>query len=243
MSPGTRTLSLARWLPLAILVAGLAVFFALGLHDQVSFETLARSRVALGAWVDAHPATAPLIYILVYIVVCAFSLPGAAVLSVTGGFLFGVPVGTFYAVIGATTGACALFLAARTAIGDFLRARAGPALRRMEAGLRRDALSYLFVLRLVPLFPFWLVNLVPAFLGVKLRTYVIATFFGIMPGAFVYTGIGSGLGAVFDAGGEPDLAIVLTPPVLLPLLGLAVLALIPVAYRRFQAGRGASPRS
>jgi uncharacterized membrane protein YdjX (TVP38/TMEM64 family) len=140
------------------------------------------------------------------------------------------------AVIAATIGATLLFLAARTALGDVLRAKAGPGLRKLEDGFKRDALSYLLVLRLVPAFPFFLVNLAPAFLGVSLRTYLIGTFFGIMPGTFVFASVGAGLGAVFDRGERPDLSIILSPPVLLPLLALAALALVPVIWNRFKKG-------
>ena len=122
-------------------------------------------------------------------------------------------------------------------IGETLRAKAGPRIRRMEEGFRADALSYLLVLRLIPLFPFWLVNIVPAFLGVPVRTYVLGTFIGIIPGSFVYASVGNGLGAVFEAGGTPDLGIVFTPAILLPIVGLAVLALLPVAYRKYRARR------
>jgi uncharacterized membrane protein YdjX (TVP38/TMEM64 family) len=107
----------------------------------------------------------------------------------------------------------------------------------MEEGFRQDALSYLLVLRLIPIFPFWLVNIVPAFLGVPLGTYVLGTFVGIIPGSFVYASVGNGLGAVFDAGGTPDLGIIFEPAILLPIVGLAVLALLPIAYRRFKARR------
>jgi uncharacterized membrane protein YdjX (TVP38/TMEM64 family) len=223
-----------RLVPLIVLVAGLAGFFALGLERYVTFDTLAQHRASLLAWVDGHPTLAPLAYVAVYIAVIACSLPGGTVLTVSGGFLFGTWLGGVYAVIGATLGATALFLAARTALGGFLRAKAGSALGRMEAGFRRDAFNYMLVLRLVPIFPFFLVNLAPALLGVPLRTYVTATALGIIPAAFVFASVGRGLGAVFDEGRAPDLSLVFTPPVLLPLLGLALLALIPVAYRRWK---------
>lgn len=225
-----------RFLPLLVLIAGLGVFFALGLPRYVTFEALAHHREALLAWVAGHPVAAPAVYIAAYVLAVALSLPGGVWFTIAGGFLFGTVVGGCYAVIGATLGATALFLAARSAVGDLLRARAGSALHRMEEGFRRDAFNYLLVLRLVPLFPFFLVNLVPAFLGVPLRTYVAATALGIIPAVFVFASVGNGLGAVFDAGGEkPHL---LTPPVLLPLVGLAVLALIPVIYRAVKRRRG-----
>lgn len=226
-----------RLLPLAVLGAGLIAFFALGLQRYVTFQALADHRAVLLAWVAAHPALAPLIYVLSYIAVVAFSLPGGVLLTLTGGFLFGTVAGGIYALIGATIGATALFIAARTALGGLLRAKAGPALRRMEAGFRRDAFSYLLVLRLVPIFPFFLVNLVPAFLDVPLRVYVLATAIGIIPATFVFASVGSGLGAVFDEGRTPDLGLVFSPPILLPVLGLAVLALIPVVYHRLSGRR------
>jgi uncharacterized membrane protein YdjX (TVP38/TMEM64 family) len=230
--PADSRSSLTRYIPLAVLVAGLAAFFALGGHRYVSFETLGQHRDALIVWVAANRVVAPLLYVVLYAVAIACSVPGGVVLTVTAGFLFGTLVGGSVALVGASLGATATFLAARTALRDLLKAKAGPALQRMEEGFRRDAFSYLLVLRLVPLFPFFLVNLVPALLGVPLRTYVAATLIGIVPGTFVFASVGNGLGAVLDAGGKPNLGIIFTPPILLPILGLAVLALIPVVYRR-----------
>lgn len=237
-----------RLLPLMVLIAGLVAFFALGLQRYVTFETLAAHREALLAWVAARPLIAPIAYMAVYVLAVAFSVPGGLLLTISGGFLFGTALGGAYAVIGATIGAVALFLAARTAIGDLLRAKAGSALERMEAGFRRDAFNYLLVLRLVPLFPFFLVNLVPAFLGVRLRTYVAATALGIIPATFVFASVGNGLGSVFDSGQPPSLGgLLFKPDILLPILGLAVLALIPVAYRALKgrstvAGKGQAHR-
>ncbi|HYD32303.1 MAG TPA: TVP38/TMEM64 family protein [Azospirillaceae bacterium] len=223
-----------RFLPLALLAAGLAAFFALGLQDALSLSSLARHREALLAFVAANEALAVAGYIVAYALAVAFSVPGATVLTLTGGFLFGTAFGTVWAVIGATSGAVAVFLAARTALGDGWRQRAAPWLQRFEEGFRRDAFNYMLVLRLVPLFPFWLVNLVPALLGVPLRAYTLATLIGIIPGGFVYASVGNGLGTVLAAGRTPDLSMIATPEVLLPLLGLAALALVPVVWRRFR---------
>ena len=224
----------ARWVPLACLVLGFVAFFALGWHEYLSFHALQAHRAELLDWVAARPFWAPVAYMALYAVVVAFSLPGGAVMTVTGGFLFGTVLGTAYAVVGATIGAIVVFLAARTALGDMLRAKADGFLKRMEDGFREDAFSYLLVLRLVPLFPFFVVNLAPAFLGVGLGVYAVTTLFGIIPGALVYASVGSGLGAVFDAGAKPHLGILFTPPILLPILGLCVLALVPVAYKRLK---------
>ncbi len=140
-------------------------------------------------------------------------------------------------VLGATPGAAALSLVAKTSFGDARRAKAGPWLKKMEAGFQDDAFSYMLVLRLVPLFPFFVVNLVPALLGGRLRTYVVATFVGIIPGAFVFASVGAGLGSVFDSMEEFSPASALTPEVITALVGLAVLSLIPVAYKKLKARR------
>lgn len=226
---------LLRWLPVVCLLCGLVAFFALGLNQYLTFDTLARHRAELLVWVEAHRVVAPLVYIVCYIAAIAFSLPGGIVLTLTGGFLFGPIFGALYAIVGATGGATAVFLAAKTALGDRLRAKAGSALQRMQDGFRRDAFSYLLVIRLVPLFPFFLVNIVPAFAGVSTRIFVLGTFVGIIPGTFVFASVGNGLGAVFDAGQTPELALLAKPQVLLPLIGLALLALIPVGYRWWKA--------
>jgi uncharacterized membrane protein YdjX (TVP38/TMEM64 family) len=222
-----------------VLIAGLVVFFALGLQRYISFEVLRENREALLAWVQQKGLLAAIIYIMIYAVAVAFSLPGGAVMSITGGFLFGTLWGALYIVIGATLGATALFIIAKTALGDPLRTRAGPWLQKMEAGFRENAMSYLLVLRLVPLFPFFVVNLVPAFLGVSLPTYVIGTFFGIIPGVFVYASVGAGLGSIFDSGETFSASGILTPQILIALIGLAILALIPVVYKKKMKARTA----
>ncbi|HEY4342929.1 MAG TPA: TVP38/TMEM64 family protein [Parvibaculum sp.] len=227
----------ARFWPLGLLALGLIAFFALGLNRYATLDTLRDNREALSGWVAAHKALAVLIYVGAYALMVAFSLPGALVATLTGGFLFGTILGGLATVIAATIGATILFIAAKTAFGDLLRARAGPAIKRMEEGFRENAFSYLLVLRLVPLFPFFLVNLAPAFLGVTLRVFVAATFIGIIPGTFVFASLGNGLGAVFDAGRKPDLGLIKEPQVILPLLALAALALVPVLYRRLRRAR------
>jgi len=227
-------LSLKRLAPLIALAAGLVLFFALGLNRYLSLDALAENRQRLLAWVAGHQLLAVPIYVLIYAAVVAFSLPGATVMTLSGGLLFGWLLGGIWAVIGATIGATLLFLAARTALGEPLRARAGPWLKKLEAGFAKDAFSYMLVLRLVPVIPFFIVNLVPAFLGVKLSIFVITTFVGIIPGAMVYASIGNGLGSVLDAGGRPDLGLFTKPEILLPLVGLALLAMVPVAYKRLK---------
>lgn len=229
-----RRWSARRWLPPALLLAGLGLALALGLHRHLTLDALAVHREALARFVAEDGALAAAAYVGAYALAVAFSVPGATVLTLAGGFLFGTLAGTACAVAGATLGAVSVFLAARSALGGLLRAKAGPWVERLEGGFRANAFSYTLFLRLVPLFPFWLVNLVPAVLGVPLRTYALATLVGIVPGALVYASVGNGLGAVLDAGGRPDLGLVFAPKVLLPLLGLGALSLLPVLVKRWR---------
>jgi uncharacterized membrane protein YdjX (TVP38/TMEM64 family) len=228
--------TLGRILPLAVIAVVFAGFFALGLDEYVSAAALKAHRQTLDDFVSANAVWSVFLFIVLYAAAIAVSLPGGAVLTITGGFLFGTILGTTYVVIGASIGATGLFLAARSALGEPLRARAGPGLKRMEKGFQDNAFSYLLFLRLIPAFPFWLVNLVPAFLGVPLRTYVVATVIGIIPGTFVYASVGNGVGALFDAGKTPDLKIIFEPDILIPIVGLALLALLPIAYKKFKRG-------
>lgn len=232
-----------RVIPLLLLVIGLALVFAFDLDRYLSFDALRDNREALVNWVSAHEVGAIFAFIGVYIASTALSLPGGAVLTITGGFLFGPWLGMIWAVSGATTGATVIFIAARTAAGDLLRSKAGGAVERMEQGFLDNAFNYLLILRLVPVFPFFLVNLVPAFLGVRLRTYVFATFLGIIPGGFVYASVGNGLGAILDAGKTPDFGIIFEWEILLPIIGLALLALIPVVHQKISARRKDSAAS
>jgi uncharacterized membrane protein YdjX (TVP38/TMEM64 family) len=223
-----------RLAPLAVLVVGLVLFFAFGLDSYLSFDALRENRDHLTTFVADNLATAALLYAVAYIVVVAFSLPAGALLSLAGGFLFGTATGSVLTVIGATIGATLLFLAAKTALAGVLREKAGAAVQRMRKGFQANAFSYLLFLRFVPLFPFWLVNLVPALLNVRLPVYILATFIGIIPGTVVYVSVGNGLGAVLDAGEDPDLGVIFQPEIFWPLIGLAVLSLAPILYKRLK---------
>ncbi len=228
-----------RWLPLVLLAAGFSGYFIFGLDQYLSFQTLADHRLQLQELVAANEVLVTLVFFVLYTLSVAFSLPSATLLTVTAGFMFGAVMGAVWVVFSATLGATAVFMAARSAFGEGLRRRAGPGLRRFEAGFRDNAVSYLLVLRLVPLFPFFLVNIGPALLGVPLRTYVATTLVGIVPGTFVYTSVGNGIGKVFDQGGSPDLGIIFSLEILGPIVGLALLALLPVAYKRYKAATAA----
>jgi len=226
-----------RLAPLVVLAAMVVAAFALGVQDVFSFDTLRDNRALLRHWVDEYGVLFAAAYMIVYAAVVALSLPAGSVLTVAGGFCFGTVLGTVYTVAGATAGATALFLIATTALGDSLRERAGPAVRKMRAGFQENAFHYLMFLRLVPAFPFWLVNLAPALLGVPLRTYVIATVIGIVPGTFVLALAGAGLGSVLDQGGTFTPASVLTPQIIGGLTGLALLALVPVIVKSLRKSK------
>jgi len=228
-------ISARRLIPLGLLVVAGIAFVAAGGHHYLTFAALAENRDWLSGLVQRWGFVAALLYIAVYASLVALSVPGAAILTIAGGFLLGTWLGTLCAILGATLGATGVFLATRAGLGGLAR-RAGPLVGKLEAGFRADAFNYLLVLRLVFIFPFWLVNLVPALVGVRLWTFILATFLGIIPGTFVYASFGNGLGKVV---GEPGLSVLLRLNVLGPIVGLVVLALIPVGYRRWRTKRPA----
>jgi uncharacterized membrane protein YdjX (TVP38/TMEM64 family) len=224
----------ARLIPIVVLIGGLITFFVLDLDKYVTLSALAENRQLLADWVHDNGTVAYVVYVAVYAVATAFSLPAAAIITISGGFLFGPWLGGGLSVIGATLGAIALFLVARYAFADLLRERAGPAIRKIEAGFQENALSYMLFLRLIPAFPFFVVNLVPAFLGVGFGTYTVGTFFGIIPASLVYASLGDGFSAVVEKRGDINLGIIFEPRFLLPIIGLAVLALIPIVYKKLK---------
>ncbi len=231
---------IARFLPLLVIIAALAGFFALDLNRYFSLEALHDNREALNQWVAASPARALAIFMLVYAGAVAISFPGASILTVFGGFLFGLAVGVPVIVVAATVGAAIIFFASKSALGDILKGRVTGFLSQMEKGFRDNELSYMFVLRLAPVFPFWAINIAAGLLGVSTRNFLIGTLFGIIPGSFVYASIGAAAGAAFDAGKDVSLSgILFQPATLVPIVGLIILSLLPVALKRFQKKPGA----
>lgn len=225
---------LKRALPIAVIAIALALFFTLGLHKYFSLETLQENRVALNNWVSTNPAQALVIFVLIYAGAVAISFPGASILTVFGGYLFGLWPGVPAIVAAATLGGVVIFLASKTALGDLMSKRASGFVKSMEHGFHEDELNYMFLLRLVPVFPFWAINIAAGLLGVSLRNFVIGTFFGIIPGSFVYASIGNAAGAAFDAGEDVSLSgILFKPETLLPIIGLAALAVLPIVLKRF----------
>ncbi len=229
--------SLHQWLPLLLLIIGLCLFIYFDLAHYFTFDAVKAYRVQLLDWTREHRIAAVILFLLIYTMVVAVSFPGATIMTLVSGFVFGVLWGTILAVIGATLGAVIVFLAVRTALEPILASKATKWLVKMRHHFQRDATSYLLLLRLIPIFPFWVVNIVPGLLGVRFITFALTTLVGIIPGTFVYVLLGSGLGTLFDENQTPNLAIIFTPKILIPLLLLALLSLIPSVYHHWWGGR------
>lgn len=221
-----------------ILAAAISGFVLLG--DRLTLDTLAAVQDRLVAGVAAFPLLAPLGFVAVYVAIVALSLPGATVMTLAGGLLFGLFPGVVYNAAAAGIGACLIFLAVRMGIGRDTAARiagsGGSAARLME-GLQRNAWPVLMLMRLLPAVPFFAANLLPAFVGVGFLPFAVTTFVGILPGTLILTSVGSGMGEILAAGGEPDLGVFLEPQILLPLLGLCALVALPLVIRAVRRGR------
>ncbi len=231
-----------KFLPLGVVAAGLAAGYAAGLQDYLSLQALAEQRETLKAYVAENQVGSAIGFVVAYALAVAFSFPAASILTIFAGFLFGWLLGGALTAIAATIGAAAIFLAAKSAFGDVLRKRAGPFAAKLAEGFAKDAFGYLFVLRLAPVFPFFIMNIAPAFFDIKLRTYVAATFLGILPGTFAYAWLGQGLDSVIvsaaAAGREVSISDLVTPEITFAFAGLAIVAAIPTIVRKV---RGRSP--
>ena len=212
---------------LGILGLGLGAFFYFDVGQYFSLEALKANRDDLLAYTNANFAVAVILYVAVYILQTGFSLPGGALMTLTGGFLFGSVLGTIFVNIGATTGATLAFLAARYVLRDWVERKFGKRIEPIQAGFAQNAFSYLLTLRLIPAFPFFLVNLVSGLTRIPLGTYVIGTSIGIIPGSFVYAFAGRQLGSI------NSLAEIASPPVLMAFTFLGLLALVPIVHRKF----------
>ena len=235
---GRRRTRLGRYAPLLVLIALIGAVFVLGLDRYATLDALRAHREALIGFVENSVVLAPLAFVALYIAMTSLSLPWASLLTIAGGFLFGTALATGLTVIGATIGAVSSYWVAGSALGGPLHERARRLLppgrlERIEAGFRDNALAYMLALRLAPIFPFVAVNLVAAFLSVPLRPYVVGTALGIVPGTLVYALFGAGLGDVL-ARPDGDLSAALPPSLIAAFFGMALLAIIPVALRRFQ---------
>ena len=229
-----------RLWPVYLIAAGLVAAWQSGLFRYFSLETLRAQHETLSAFVADNLLLAVAAYVAIYALSTLFMVPGALWITIAGGFLFGLAGGSAATVIGATAGASLLFLAARTAFGGMLRERAGPFLRKMEAGFHQNPRSYMFALRFLPIVPFPVANIAPALLGARYPDYAMTTAIGIVPGVVAYTWIGAGLGATFAAGGNPDIGSVAAN--LVPAFAaLAIVSLLPVVWKKFFGRKPAAP--
>lgn len=239
-APPGRTSAWKRFAPLAVIVAGLVFAYAMGWQRFLSLDFLAERREMLLGFVEANYALSVIGFAVAYALAVAFSFPAASILTIFSGFLFGWLVGGIIVAFAATIGATAVFLAARSAFGDFLRNRVGGRVKRLADGFEKDAFSYLLVLRLAPVFPFFVMNIAPALFNVPLRAYVAATFLGILPGTFAYAWLGQGIDSVIDAAAEAGtqvrLADLVTPQISFAFVALALVAAIPPVVKRFRSG-------
>ena len=224
---------LKRLLPIFVLMIGLALFFAFDLGRFLSFAAIAEDYTAITAWVDDQFFVAILAFFVMYVIATAFSLPIASLLTLVGGAVFGI-IAAPVIILAASIGALILFLAARGAFADILAAKAGPFMGKIKEGFDDQPFFWLLALRLIPLAPFWAVNIAPALLGMKTSPYFIATLVGITPGTTVYVLVGGGFDAILTAGKVPDLSTLGDPRILLPLAGLGILALIPIIAKKFK---------
>jgi uncharacterized membrane protein YdjX (TVP38/TMEM64 family) len=256
VSTGPAGFRLVRLLPLAVIILVSAVVIATGWYRHLSPVALLERRMAIDAFVAGHRFEALAAFTAAYALAVALSLPGAVLLTICGGIVFGGIAGGLAALAGATAGSVVIFLVAKTAFGGWLLRRAGGRAEKLAAGFCADAFNYLLFLRLVPVFPFWLVNLVPALCGVRLTTFVAATVLGIIPGTFAFAFFGAGLDKALAAelaayracvaSGSTtcrldiDPSAAATPELIAGLVALGVLALVPVAIRRLKAARGPS---
>jgi uncharacterized membrane protein YdjX (TVP38/TMEM64 family) len=239
--PAARGSVLKRFLPLIAIACGLAFGYAMGWHQYLSLSFLAESRETLLGFVENNYFLSTSGFLVIYTLAVAFSFPAASVLTIFGGFLFGWLVGGVLVAFAATAGATAIFLAARSAFGDVLRKKVGGRVKRLADGFEKDAFSYLFVLRLAPIFPFFVMNIAPALFNVPLRTYVAATFLGIIPGTFAYAYLGQGIDSVLvaarQAGTDVSVGDLVTPQITLAFFALAVVAAIPLIVKRIRGAR------
>lgn len=231
---------LRRFGPLAVIVILSVAAFASGLAGHLSLEELRLRGAELQTFAKERPVLCAAIYLAIYVGSVAVSLPGALILSLTSGFLFG-PMGGALAVTGATGGSTVTYLVFRTAFGDVLRRKPDAFMARMADGLRRDAFNYLLTLRLIPAFPLLAVNIAAGLANIPLRTFVLASLLGMIPSSFVYAGIGAGLGHLFAQGGPVTLETLFSPRIYLPIIGMGVLAFLPPLWRHWRKGRGDAP--
>ena len=220
-------------IPLSIVIIAIVGFTLL--RDYLSYETLRNNHESLVNFKNENYWVTVIIFIISYITLVTFALPGSPIASLTGGFLFGLAFGTFLNVTAAATGATLIFLAAKNGFGNKLTQRIDASegsIRKIRDGIKRDEISYLFLIRLIPIIPFAVANLVPALFGVSLRNFFFTTYIGIIPGGLVFTWLGSGLSEIFKQNEEPNFSIIFEIYVIGPILCLCLLSFLPIILKK-----------
>ncbi len=248
----TESSNYRRWLPLTGLLVVMCACYAAGLQRYLSVQSLVEHQAQFQEFVALHAFEAVAIYFVLYIITVALSLPGAGLLSIAGGFIFGWPTSAPVTVVAATIGAIAVFKIVQTSLGASLAERAGPFVQKLSSGFEKDAFNYLLFLRLVPAFPFFAINAVAGLTRISLRTFAIGTFIGIIPGTVAFAFIGRGLGSVLEATRaahdacqvqdvtkpcpyEFSLSSLITPQLLWAFAALGVVSLIPVLLKKWKS--------
>jgi uncharacterized membrane protein YdjX (TVP38/TMEM64 family) len=220
--------------PLAIIIIALGCFFYFGGYKYISLRALQAHHQTLATWTQHHFWLSVLTAFAIYAVGTGISIPAMAIITIAIGFLFGPALGTVIVVCGATCGASIVFLATRSAFTEAMEKKAGKFMKKFEAGFQKNSTHYMLFLRLVPLFPFTLVNIVPALLGVRWWTFAWTTFIGIIPGSFVYVLVGHGFEHILSQGSSPNMGIIFQPRILAPIVGLGLLSLVPILYKKIR---------
>lgn len=223
-----------RWMPLLGIVLIIFTAWHFKLLEYFSYAELKEHHVTLKAYVSENYLLASIIYLFSYIAITACSIPLATILSLAGGFLFGIVIGSIMTVVAATCGACLFFLAVKLSVGHWIADKSNRWIARMSKGFKENAFNYLLFLRILPIFPFWAINVTAALLNMRLSLFFLATLIGIVPGTIVYVSLGNSLNVLFSSNKQPELSIIFKPEVLFPLIFLAILSLTPVLYKQFK---------
>ena len=223
-----------RIMPIIILILGVALFFALGWYHYLSLETIKNNYQRLIHLTSNNYITSCFIFSVTYMLIVAFSIPGASVMTLAGGFLFGIYIGSILVVFSATIGAIIVYLAVKSALGNILKNKAKGNIEKMRNGFEKNAFNYLLSIRLIPVFPFFIINIVCGVLSIKFKDFCLATLIGIIPGSVIYVWVGTGFGYALQQGRELRLGIIFEPQFIMPIMALAVLSLIPTFYKKLK---------
>ena len=226
-----------NYIPLIIIISLMALFWGFGFNEYLSYEMFDKHRIELTTYVNSHQILAPFVAALIYAIFIALSIPAGFLLTLIVGFLFVQPLSLLIVVVGATLGAVVIFLIAKTALKDFFEKKAKKSLTKMQDGFKKNSTSYMLILRVVPLFPFWLVNVAPAFFKVRLWTYTWTTFIGIIPASFVYTQAGRGIEKLFSSEKPYSIFFFFSTEMIIGISGILILAIIPIIVKNIMRKR------